>query len=405
MKWVLFFFGVFGLAVTGQAGIRPSHALVGDDIYVHDLAVPSGSLHYDWLPGDSVCPVPATNAVRLAIHAFTNIAEGVTVYTDRARVSLLPTDRDRGWCYQVEIPMAPTDEPSRFPRRMSFRVAVHLDGSIPEIKKGSLEELKEKYAWLEKLYRDDKDRAIVRGNLRQYQMEVMRAGMAPLPIPLTQEMDDQLVAEGVLPPQKNVHTNSTHRRFGGDFRRQADVWQPELMPELTPEEQAKKREEVRENLRKYQMAVIQAGMPPLPLSPSQALEDELIKVGALLPVASDVPLSENERRERNKMAWAYIRANKEFQNQMVDEGLLPSIDALPPGVVRKQEKDIRLIYQYEQMNLIRNDNPLLSSQAIKLTTGQKKQLMSEGIIFLDNGSISNSVTGFCHPPPSGAAED
>jgi len=40
----------------------------------------------------------------------------------------------------------------------------------------------------------------VREHLQQYQMEVIRSGMPPLPIPLTQEMDDQLVAEGVLPP-------------------------------------------------------------------------------------------------------------------------------------------------------------------------------------------------------------
>jgi hypothetical protein len=39
----------------------------------------------------------------------------------------------------------------------------------------------------------------VRENLRQYQMEVLRSGMPPLPIALTQEMDDQLVSEGVLP--------------------------------------------------------------------------------------------------------------------------------------------------------------------------------------------------------------
>ena len=42
----------------------------------------------------------------------------------------------------------------------------------------------------------------VRENLRQYQMEVIREGMPPLPIPLTQEMDDQLVSEGVLPPME-----------------------------------------------------------------------------------------------------------------------------------------------------------------------------------------------------------
>lgn len=37
-------------------------------------------------------------------------------------------------------------------------------------------------------------------HLKNYQMEVIRKGMPPLPIPLTREMDDQLVAEGVLPP-------------------------------------------------------------------------------------------------------------------------------------------------------------------------------------------------------------
>lgn len=38
-------------------------------------------------------------------------------------------------------------------------------------------------------------------HLRNYQMEVIRKGMPPLPIPLTPEMDNQLVEEGVLPPQ------------------------------------------------------------------------------------------------------------------------------------------------------------------------------------------------------------
>lgn len=43
-------------------------------------------------------------------------------------------------------------------------------------------------------------RAETQENMRQYQMEVIRQGMPPLPVPLTQEMDDQLVSEGVLPP-------------------------------------------------------------------------------------------------------------------------------------------------------------------------------------------------------------
>ena len=32
-------------------------------------------------------------------------------------------------------------------------------------------------------------------------MELIRNGMPPLPVPLTTEMDDQLVSEGILPPQ------------------------------------------------------------------------------------------------------------------------------------------------------------------------------------------------------------
>lgn len=37
-------------------------------------------------------------------------------------------------------------------------------------------------------------------HLHDYQMEVIRQGLPPLPIPLTPEQDDQLVAEGYLPP-------------------------------------------------------------------------------------------------------------------------------------------------------------------------------------------------------------
>jgi len=37
-------------------------------------------------------------------------------------------------------------------------------------------------------------------HLNNYQMEVIRQGLPALPIPLTKEMDDQLVAEGVLQP-------------------------------------------------------------------------------------------------------------------------------------------------------------------------------------------------------------
>lgn len=38
-------------------------------------------------------------------------------------------------------------------------------------------------------------------HLQEYQMEVIRQGLPPLPIPLTPAMDQQLVNEGVLPPR------------------------------------------------------------------------------------------------------------------------------------------------------------------------------------------------------------
>ncbi len=43
----------------------------------------------------------------------------------------------------------------------------------------------------------DKD---VEKKLQAYQMDLIRKGLTPLPIPLTPEMDDQLVKEGILPP-------------------------------------------------------------------------------------------------------------------------------------------------------------------------------------------------------------
>ena len=46
-----------------------------------------------------------------------------------------------------------------------------------------------------------KHREEVKARLQQYQMEIIRAGQPPLPIPLTKEMDDELVAEGILPAQ------------------------------------------------------------------------------------------------------------------------------------------------------------------------------------------------------------
>jgi len=43
-------------------------------------------------------------------------------------------------------------------------------------------------------------KAEAEAQLREYQMDLIRKGKTPLPIPLTEEMDAQLVREGVLPP-------------------------------------------------------------------------------------------------------------------------------------------------------------------------------------------------------------
>lgn len=42
---------------------------------------------------------------------------------------------------------------------------------------------------------------VTESDLEKYQQEVIRKGMPALPIPLTKEMDEQLVREGILPPQ------------------------------------------------------------------------------------------------------------------------------------------------------------------------------------------------------------
>lgn len=41
----------------------------------------------------------------------------------------------------------------------------------------------------------------VERQLREYQMRLIREGKTPLPIPITEEMDEQLVREGILPPR------------------------------------------------------------------------------------------------------------------------------------------------------------------------------------------------------------
>ena len=46
-----------------------------------------------------------------------------------------------------------------------------------------------------------KMREELQAHLHEKQMEAIRSGKPPLPVPLTREMDDMLVEEGILPSQ------------------------------------------------------------------------------------------------------------------------------------------------------------------------------------------------------------
>jgi hypothetical protein len=80
-----------------------------------------------------------------------------------------------------------------------------------------------------------------------------------------------------------ARTAAPQRRFGGGFRRREPTPPPPKEPELSPEEQAKRREEIRANLQDYQMEVIRAGMPPLPIPLTQEMDDQLVSEGVLPP--------------------------------------------------------------------------------------------------------------------------
>lgn len=87
----------------------------------------------------------------------------------------------------------------------------------------------------------------------------------------------------IAPPAAQDSAQQPVRRFGGGFRKNKPV-ENTAGPELSPEEQARKREETRENLRQYQMEVIRAGMPPLPIPLTPEMDEQLVAEGVLPPV-------------------------------------------------------------------------------------------------------------------------
>lgn len=67
--------------------------------------------------------------------------------------------------------------------------------SYAERREKRLEEMSKRAAESRKLSEEE-----VEQKLREYQMRLIRQGRTPLPIPITEEMDRQLVKEGILPP-------------------------------------------------------------------------------------------------------------------------------------------------------------------------------------------------------------
>lgn len=83
-------------------------------------------------------------------------------------------------------PLTATEQKERLDRRKSY---VERRKARAEQRAKMAEKIEPKYTGEE-----------LEKHLQEYQMEVIRQGLPPLPIPLTDEMDQQLVDEGVLPP-------------------------------------------------------------------------------------------------------------------------------------------------------------------------------------------------------------
>ncbi len=89
-----------------------------------------------------------------------------------------------------------------------------------------------------------------------------------------------------LPATTSVsQSEQNQRRFGRGFREQSQPKaEPKIeKPKLSPAEQAKRRDEIQENLRQYQMDVIRAGLPPLPVPLTKQMDDQLVAEGILPP--------------------------------------------------------------------------------------------------------------------------
>ena len=85
---------------------------------------------------------------------------------------------------------------------------------------------------------------------------------------------------------KNPSINSkepTGRKFNSGFRPQKSTEAPKEKIKLTPQEEERRKQEIQESLRRYQMDVIRAGLPALPVPLTKEMDDQLVAEGVLPP--------------------------------------------------------------------------------------------------------------------------
>ncbi len=204
--------GVFVLSVAFASTVAGrSGRFVFDGMrYTQEIPSRDNAAYRTWNPGVGACPLQPTNAIALAINAVTNSIPNTCVNPQFTQVSLKATAQNTIWYYSVNLRLNSTTNGTSEVRSLAD-VVVRLDGIVPPITKTGLAKRRfgggfERTPAPPVLTKEEQKRRReeIRKNLEQYQMEVIRSGLPPLPFPLTQEMDDQLVKEGILPPATNA---------------------------------------------------------------------------------------------------------------------------------------------------------------------------------------------------------
>lgn len=126
-----------------------------------------------WNPADSACSLHPTNAIALAIESVgKSIPEIKSWRLNKLSLETHHRRSDTYWFYNVRL--TPILKTKKAVRPISIIVGINSD--VPAIEKMTNEEWKE----IRK-----KRREIIRKNLQDYQQEVLRKGLPPLPVPLT----------------------------------------------------------------------------------------------------------------------------------------------------------------------------------------------------------------------------